>query len=812
MRTLSHRYLHHLPLLLLGLFVLLISGYALFIRLTLPDPGIVLQPGNGLIVALDAGGVLQQAGARVGDRILSVNGDARQPIRNIYGDTATGQRVRWEVQRGAQRLELSAVLPAPSREERLRQAFPLLVALVYWGISLALWLFTPTHKTIRRFFFLGQCVALILAGGSLNTYAVYWGGPIYQEAFIAIVPISLHFFAAFPRQEVSSGVRRIIQGAYLLAALLGLQVPLLGVLPGNADASLSLLTFVFFIGGMLLSVALFAWHWLQASPPVRQRQRLIVIGIVASILPLILFYAVPVSVGKKPLIGYTPSFGFLILFPVAVSYAVRSGELGAVDWFLNRTLVRFLLIGMLAAGYAGLFNLFNTFFTPHTSVSPLFATLFAVLLSLLFNPLQRFLQHWVDRFFYQGWYDYRSVVERTGEDLAEADQPEALAYALLRNMTTAMKLRCACFLFPEHTQNRLFIHAPQGCPLLAFADPALPAGTPLQTVLGNLKAPTPTAALRRKVPISLRSAAESALLGCPHARVWVPAGTPHTQTNDVAILIVGPRHGYETFSPEDMDIFQSLVRQTALVIRNIRLLTRLRQREKEIVYLYKDLTYAREEERKRIARELHDNIIQNIHVIYRSIKDRNTLPPDQAEAHLDESARWLQNTLNDIRRMCNDLRPAALDVLGLVDAIRSHTDQFQQRTGIPAYVAVTGDEETPLDEQVEIMLFRIFQEALWNVDKHARASNVTVRLEFPPAGQPGGKERTMCLSVQDDGRGFEVPAHFDTLMQRSAYGLLNMQERAAMVNGHLTITSAPGQGPQIQVIAPCRAEGQDAGR
>ena len=805
MRTLS-QYFRHLPLLFLGLAVLLVSGYALFIRLTLPDPGIVFQPESGEIITLDSQGVLHRAGAQAGDRILAVNGDARQPIQHIYGRARAGDTVRWEVQRGGLRLTLSATLQRPPWRERLLKVFPLLVALVYWGISFSLWLFTPSHKTIRRFFLLGQLVALILTGGSLSTYAIYWGFPLYQAAFIAIIPISLHFFAAFPQQDVSTRVQRLIRGAYFLAALLGTQIPLrfFGLSLRGVDAVLRVLTSLFFIAGMLLAVALFAWRWFRASPPVRQRQRLIVIGIVASILPLVLFYSLPVMLRGRPIIGYTPSFGFLILFPIAVSYAVRSGELGAIDWFLNRTLVRILLIGLLAAGYAGLFTLFNTFFTQGEAVSPLFATLLAVLLTLLFNPLQRFLQHWADRFFYKGWYDYRSVVGRTGEDLAEADRPEELAHTLLNNMTTAMKLRCACFLFPAHAQSRLFMHAPQGCPLFAFADPVFSTDTSFHETLSSLKAPIPTAALRRKVPISLRSAAESALLGCPHAQLWIPAGAPATEegSDAPAVLIVGSRHGYEAFSPEDMDIFQSLARQTALVIRNIRLLNRLQQREKEIVYLYKDLTYAREEERKRIARELHDNIIQNIHVIYRSIKDRRVLPPEQAEANLDESAQWLQNTMNDIRRICNDLRPAALDVLGLADAIRSHAERFQRRTGTEVFVIINGEEDTLLPETTEIMLFRIFQEALWNVEKHAQARRVTVRLRFPPEDETGAESDVLVLSVQDDGRGFEIPTRFDALIQRNAFGLLNMHERAAMVGGTFHIQAKPGSGVYIEVRVP----------
>ncbi|RME37325.1 MAG: hypothetical protein D6794_07200 [Deltaproteobacteria bacterium] len=720
-----------------------------------------------------------------------------QPPANLF-------TTEWEANRyyrDGNTLTITDNLPRPSWGQRAGNVFPPLVALAYWGISFILWLFSPRNPATRRFFTLGQLAALLLAAGSLDTYGVFWGAPLYQAAFILITPAALHFFATFPQQKISAHLQKTLWGAYLLAAILtvwGTAAYLNPQIPKVRFVS------IFFLVGVLLSIALFYWHFTQAPPATRQRQRLIVTGMIASIAPLLLLYIIPSLMGYRPLIGHNLAFGFLALFPVFVIYAVRQGELGNIDGLLNRTLVRLLLVSLLAAVYGILFSWFDRQLARSDISLPLVATLLAILMSLSFNPLQRLLQAWVDRLLYHGWYDYRRVVGQTGDELADTEDPQELAHTLLTSVTTTMKLRCACFLFYDSdtpSDNPIFLRAPQGCPLTAFSRPRLPGDTPFYETLSRLNAPERTAALQRAIPISMRSPVESALLGCPHTRIWIPVQASAGASRTTAMLIVGPKPGDDPFDPEDIAIFQTLARQTALVIRNIGLLARLRRREREVVHLYKDLTYAREAERKRIARELHDNIIQNIHIIYRSIKDRRVLPPEQAEAHLDESAQWLQNTMNDIRRMCNDLHPAVLDVLGLADAIRSHVDRFQQRTGIPAYLAISGDEDIPLPEQTEIMLFRICQEALWNAEKHAQATQVSVHLKYPQ-----DDTQTVTLRVQDDGKGFDVAGALAAGIQHNTYGLLNMQERAAMVGGNLHITSTPGRGTAIEAVVPCRPE------
>ncbi len=795
-------------LLIIDLGVLLVIGYAIFFRTSFPDPGAILDNHTGLVMDLDEHGFLSQVGFQTGDQLQRVQDTPWEKASSVYHGTRAGRMVHWQVRRGEKTFDIEAMLPILSWSNRLQNIVPLLVALVYWGVATLLWLYNPHHRIIQHFFLLGQLVALILAGGSLGTYTVRWGKYLFDLALIVVMPVTIHFFATFPQKHDSRLVKRLVHAAYGIAALLALQL-LVGISDGPllfSDHVWRTLRRIYFVVSLLLTTVLLFYRWFQAPTLVRQRRHLIVAGILASLLPFILFYLLPGLIGKAPLLSPTWLFLSLIFLPLAVAYALHSGEAGTIDWFLNRTLVHVLLFGLMAGIYAGLFWFLNSLFPKTRSASLLLATLLAVFLAVLFAPLHRFLQYWVDQIFYRGWYDYHSVIEKAGQQLVSVEQPDDLAQALLGNVTTTMRLRCACFLLPfsdEPGAGRLFFHSLHGCPLQHDESPRISLNSPLVRALQQGEGIIEAAELHRRVPHFQLSETEKTLLHCPYARLWIPINLADNDSslNVTAALVVGPSQSGDAFSEEDKDILITLARQTALVTRSLKLLSELQQREKELVQLYKNLTFVREEERKRIARELHDEIIQNIHVVYRSIKDRHILPPDETEASLNESAQRLKQTMHDVRRICNDLRPATLDVLGLTDAIRSQCERFSERTGIVTNFYVRGDEYLPLPPETEDMLFRIFQEALWNVEKHAHARHVDVRLEFPHV-EDGATDGLIHLVIQDDGQGMETLPRFNELLERHAYGLLNMHERAAMIGGELRWQSKKGEGVRIEVVAP----------
>lgn len=199
----------------------------------------------------------------------------------------------------------------------------------------------------------------------------------------------------------------------------------------------------------------------------------------------------------------------------------------------------------------------------------------------------------------------------------------------------------------------------------------------------------------------------------------------------------------------------------------------------------------REQEKTRVARELHDELAQPLTALKMDtiwLRDNFVLAPEAAAARLGEMVEMLDRTVAATRRIASDLRPLLLDDLGLVPAVEWLVSKFTQRCGVPCTLAV--DEALELQEPYATAVFRIIQESLANVAKHAGASEVAVTIE---------KLRgTVMLSVQDNGCGF-----FPAAPRRpQSLGVLGMRERTQLLKGTIIIESAPGQGTCIQVTIP----------
>jgi two-component system sensor histidine kinase UhpB len=226
------------------------------------------------------------------------------------------------------------------------------------------------------------------------------------------------------------------------------------------------------------------------------------------------------------------------------------------------------------------------------------------------------------------------------------------------------------------------------------------------------------------------------------------------------------------------------------------MLARLEENAVELQQLSRRLLQAQEEERHRLARDLHDEAAQaltSLLVHLRLLERAHT--PDEAQARVQELRELTAQALDDVRRVALDLRPTILDDLGLGPALEWRVDEFGRADGVRATVTINKLERR-LPRETELALYRVGQEALSNVVKHADARTVSVRLS-----QTNGD---VTLEIVDDGRGFD-PEH-PHAGKAPGLGLVGMQERMAMVGGRLVIETTPGQGAKILARAPITQE------
>jgi two-component system sensor histidine kinase UhpB len=207
---------------------------------------------------------------------------------------------------------------------------------------------------------------------------------------------------------------------------------------------------------------------------------------------------------------------------------------------------------------------------------------------------------------------------------------------------------------------------------------------------------------------------------------------------------------------------------------------------------------AQEDERKRIARELHDETAQALTTLLIRLKilERARTAPEM-RGQIDELRELTAETLEAVRKLAVELRPATLDDLGLVAALEAYTESYGARMPMRVAFAARGfdDREQRLPPQVELVLYRVVQEALTNTAKHADAAEVSVELVRR------GDE--VVARVTDDGVGFDVEEMMR--LRERGLGLFGMQERLALVNGQLVIDSQPAGGTRVQARVPVRA-------
>jgi len=261
------------------------------------------------------------------------------------------------------------------------------------------------------------------------------------------------------------------------------------------------------------------------------------------------------------------------------------------------------------------------------------------------------------------------------------------------------------------------------------------------------------------------------------------------------VLMAGRRH-HGMFDTEQIRLLANLAGHAGLVLENARLYQATVENARELKALSSRLTVVQEQERGRIARELHDGIGQaltavrfNLDLLVREAGITSGAALDRvrgAQAMIDE-------TLWHIRRMAFELRPAALDDFGLGAALRVYADRFAKQTGITVSLACA-DDIGRCQQHVEATVFRLVQEALTNVVKHADASSVTLRLEK--------RDGTLTLVIGDNGRGLLRDALKGVRRESDGLGFVNMRERVAELHGTFSVDSTPGTGTTIAITIP----------
>jgi signal transduction histidine kinase len=492
-----------------------------------------------------------------------------------------------------------------------------------------------------------------------------------------------------------------------------------------------------------------AYRYMRVSSPVqRQQTKWVVFGlaltVVGTIFALLLGALLPALTASRSahLVYEMASRLFstltLLLIPLSIAIAVLRYRLWDIDILINRTLVYGALSASVVTLYTVIVGGLGALLQDQGSL--LISLLGTGLIAVLFQPLRDRLQRGANRLMY-----------------GERDDPYAVITRLGRRLE------------------------------ITFApDTVLP--TIVQTVQETLRLPYVAIALDYD---GVCTAAAS--VGTPSS---VAASLPLVYQNEtVGQLILAPRAADEPFSAADRRLLGDQARQAGVAAHAVRLTSAL-QRSRE------RLVTAREEERRRLRRDLHDGLgpaLATVTLQAEAARDLISSAPQRSAALLDDLIAQSQTAIADIRRLVYDLRPPALDDLGFVGALRAQAARYDH-SGLRITLDAPADLP-PLSAAVEVAAYRIVQEALTNVARHAQARSCTIRLALASRSrQPNGDDSTtgsdlLALEICDDGRGLAAD-------RRAGVGLSSMRERAAELGGTCTIEPAPAGGTRVQAQLP----------
>lgn len=412
------------------------------------------------------------------------------------------------------------------------------------------------------------------------------------------------------------------------------------------------------------------------------------------------------------------------LLPLSLTIAVMRYRLYDIDIIINRSLVYGSLTITTMGIYVFIVGYLGNLFQAINQSTLAFMA--TGLVALIFQPLRERLQRGVNRLMFGERDDPLAVLNSLSKRLEAASEPEAILPSIVDTVGQTLKLPYVA------------IEVKNGQATSVVAE----SGDPRPGI--------------EKLPLI-------------------------HQSEMVGELVFAPRSPHEDFSEAEYELLRNIARQTGAAVHAAKLTSDLRRSRQQLVS-------AREEERRRLRRDLHDGLgptLASLTLKIDNARNQLTRDPPAADRLLVETKNLIQETLADIRRLVFDLRPPTLDELGLVAAIRTFVDQ-QDLDSLRVMISTDGELQN-LPAAVDVAAYRIALEGITNVIRHARASSVVLNLSI--------KRESLVLEISDDGRGLPDPIPIGV-------GITSMRERAEELGGQLLILPQD-KGTLLQAYLPC---------
>lgn len=723
-------------------------------------------------------------GIRPGDVVTEVDGlrvdghtrpEALASAPNVQIRSSTGVQIL-SITRSSASAQLASV-------ERRVTFF--ILATCFIVVGAAIYLLSIELAIGHVVFGLSLAAATALVAAVATPFRAGWALGIEHVAVTVFCASVFLLFLVFPINRLTVTWGRIAAGICLGATLtlLSLYAWMLAARPAAFSwlepAAFALMA-ADFIGAA--GVAIYALVQRSAKQRgVRPALALIVLGILAGLAPFYLLTIVPRMFGHSSVVLPENAIVSIVLLPIGLGAAVLSRQFLGITRLVRRSLVALavwtMLVTVYTIGLYVLYQILDTRLRPFEPALPLTALVVAFI-GATFTPGQSWLRRTIERMLFHDVYNYAETLERLSNEIARLGSIEAIAWHVLRSLAQMLDLSWAAITMSG-----------AGGPEMVYR-------------LGNCPE-TLTHPRGSETHSSYSAGAGTSMSEKEKVKEeWDALLVPLvTDEANLGTLAVGPKRGDLEHLPEDKALIATLAPLVTTALHNALLTQSLEQqiatlaeRESALAALTERLLQAHEEERRRIALDLHDDPLQRAILLTREMSE---MAGDTLPSHVQRSVEEIGISL---RAICTGLRPPMLDDLGLVASLEWLASDISARSDLSASLLVDGfasAECARVDANLEVALYRVAQEALTNCVKHARACHVRVTLQRDA--------QVIRLHIVDDGQGWNSIA--ESADPALHLGLLGMRERLRPWGGTVWIGANPNGGTLVS--AGVRLRGHD---
>ncbi len=678
---------------------------------------------------------------------------------------------------------------------------PPLVALGFWAIGLLVW-FWGQPTVVVAFFFVGSST---FAAGLLAIFGSDLAGRVFYILLAWLAPLLFEFHLIWslrPRRGLEKGILFGL-GVAALACSTPFMFWTVNSLQNHGWFSiLHVAVRVLIVVAFVIIIALLIDQFRRSpSPIIKYRVRMVLFGMVIAFAPLLLFSLLPNVLGLY-FIPTEVNFAWLIFIPLSYGYSISHPKFGWMEKIYSRVIVYYLALVLILSGYLVIAEVFARWLPGWANMWAWVSAALSVVTIFFLTRANQIIHRIVDWVVYGSERSNLELLKQMTDTLGLVLSQEKLRRMLVDELVSIIPL-AGCAIFLKNTGGSFVIQGKTGfiwpdLPTLTF-----PGNGRLATYLKNAGSLIDNQVIQRKYSLKTLSAEESILLALEGIWLWIPLVSGEEM---YGLLLLGHFPGDYLFTERDHQVWHIFAHQAGIAAHNVLLTEDLQISRNDLARAHQQLLYAREQERRQIAREIHDNAVQQLLGIsyqvaileqkVNRIEPAALLKNENVGTELGRLRQEMLRTTSQLRDLIGELRPAGLEEFGLASALEGFIHKLQRQGGpnTPMIEFELNQNGILLPEAVSICLFRVSQEAIRNSLKHSHAHRIKLHLSSQ------GNE--IVLKVLDDGCGFSLPSRLSELTQSNHYGLVGISERVAWVDGHLDIRSQPGQGTEILVRIP----------